>query len=112
MADLIRIKGGRGNVPILQDREMGYSKDEEALYIGTEGGNIRLVGAKDKSVLQAKITVLEEAVASLTEDNTVLKQKTSAIESSITAIEERLTDVEGAIADIIARLEVLETPSE
>lgn len=43
MADLIQIKGGSGTVPALQDRELAYSKDEKALYIGTPEGNV-LVG--------------------------------------------------------------------
>ena len=47
MADLIRIKGGNGAVPTLKDREIAYSKDEQALYIGTEGGNVRLCGVGD-----------------------------------------------------------------
>lgn len=40
MADLIQIKGGSGTVPTLQDRELAYSKDEKALYIGTPEGNV------------------------------------------------------------------------
>lgn len=44
MADIIKIKGGSGAVPTLQDRELAYSKDEQALYIGTENGNVKLVG--------------------------------------------------------------------
>lgn len=50
MADLVRIKGGRGAVPPLQDREIAYSKDENALYIGTENGNVKLVGADDSAL--------------------------------------------------------------
>lgn len=55
MADLIRIKGGRGAVPTLQDREIAYSKDEVALYIGTENGNVRLCGSGDYSEMKAYI---------------------------------------------------------
>lgn len=43
MDDLIQIKGGKGAAPKLQDRELGYSKDENALYIGTENGN-KIIG--------------------------------------------------------------------
>ena len=46
MADLIQIKGGNGNVPNLQDREMAYRKDEKALYIGTTSGNVKLCDAE------------------------------------------------------------------
>ena len=44
MADLIKIKGGSGDVPTLQDRELAYRRDEKALYIGTKDGNVRLCG--------------------------------------------------------------------
>lgn len=39
MADVIKIKGGNGDAPELQERELAYSKDKKALYIGTNGGN-------------------------------------------------------------------------
>ncbi len=55
MADLITIKGGSGNVPTLQDRELGYSKDGKALYIGTSNGNVRLCGADDIGALNTLI---------------------------------------------------------
>ena len=45
MSDTIRIKGGKGNVPRLEDRELAYHKDEKALYIGTEDGNVSLGGS-------------------------------------------------------------------
>ena len=60
MADLIKIKGGRGTTPTLQDRELAFNKDEQALYIGTENGNVKLCGAE----LFAKI---EEIIARLDE---------------------------------------------
>lgn len=53
MNDLMKIKGGSGKTPSLQDRELGYNKSEKALYIGTEGGNVRLCGAEDKDVFYA-----------------------------------------------------------
>ena len=62
MADLIRIKGGTGTVPALQDRELAYNKDERALYIGTGSGNIRLCGAGDVATLTDKI---DEIIARL-----------------------------------------------
>ena len=61
MADTIKIKGGDGDVPALQDREQAYSKTEKTLYIGTNGtkeGNVRLCGANDVSELDAKIEAL------------------------------------------------------
>lgn len=62
MADLIRIKGGRGTTPTLQDRELAYNKDEQALYIGTENGNVMLCLASDLSGINTK---LDEIIARL-----------------------------------------------
>ena len=44
MADLIKIKGGKGEVPKLEERELGYSIDENSLYIGTKDGNKKISG--------------------------------------------------------------------
>lgn len=55
MADLITIKGGTGTVPTLQDREIAYSKDEKALYIGTSNGNVKLCGADDIGALHTLV---------------------------------------------------------
>ena len=63
MADLIRIKGGSGAVPTLQDREIAYSKDEKALYIGTDNGNVRLCGADDISELRQLISDIAARLA-------------------------------------------------
>lgn len=60
MADLIKIKGGSGSIPALQDRELAYSKSEKALYIGTSGGNVRLSGENDAVRLNAHDTKLSE----------------------------------------------------
>ena len=67
MSDLIKIKGGTGNVPALQDREMAYSKDDKALYIGTNGtanGNVKLCDAN----WEARIQELEEKIQALTSE--------------------------------------------
>jgi len=62
MADLIAIKGGNGDVPALQDRELAFRKDEKALYIGSGSTNVRLCGAGDIDALNARI---EEIIARL-----------------------------------------------
>lgn len=88
MADLIQIKGGNGDPPPLQNRELGFSKDEKALYIGTnntKAGNIRLCGADDKKSL-------EEYVNGLISDN--------------------ISGVNKQIEEINKRLDALEAPSE
>lgn len=81
MADLITIKGGSGAVPVLQDRELGYRKDEKALYIGTPNGNERLFGANDVASINAKLT----------------------------EINNKITEINGAIDSINARLNALTT---
>lgn len=45
MDDTIKIKGGSGETPELQDRELGYNREEKALYIGTPDGNVKLCSA-------------------------------------------------------------------
>lgn len=74
MADLIKIKGGSGDVPTLQDRELAYSKDEHALYIGSGDKNIRLCGANDVSEINTKLDEIfgriEEIIARLDEPET------------------------------------------
>lgn len=65
MADLITIKGGNGNPPTLQQRELAYSKDEKALYIGTENGNVRLCGADDVERLEALIIDIDARLKKL-----------------------------------------------
>lgn len=62
MADLIRIKGGLGEIPKLQVRELGYGKDVKALYIGTEDGNVRLCGVGDLEEINAKINSINTAI--------------------------------------------------
>ena len=88
MNDLITIKSGalgtRGEMPKLTEDELGYITDKEELYIGTKAGNKRLCGAGD----EARIKVLED------------KQSYSKDE------------VDKIISDILARLDVLEAPSE
>ena len=62
MADKIQIKGGKGSVPRLSDREPAYSKDEKALYIGTDGGNVKV----GDGGWEARITALENAIKDIT----------------------------------------------
>lgn len=87
MADTIRIKGGRGAVPTLQDRELGYSKDEKTLYIGTGGENVRLYSGNDT-----------ERIDTLIED-------IKGIQATLTAINAEIETINTAIEDITARLD-------
>ena len=73
MADLIKIKGGNGSVPTLQDREIAYSKTEKALYIGTTSGNIRLCGVTDAENISTLLTSLEGLQAEIGTINATLE---------------------------------------
>ena len=79
MSDIIRIKGGRGTVPTLQDRELAYSKDEKALYIGTENGNERLSGSGDDSAMKAYVDGLVADINARLED---IEARLEALETS------------------------------
>lgn len=73
MADLIQIKGGSGNVPTLQDREIAYSKDEKALYIGTSSGNVRLCGVEELVKIADIYTKIDNITTQLGELQTRLE---------------------------------------
>ena len=87
MADLIKIKGGNGAVPALQDRELGYSKTEKALYIGTEGENVLLYSANDTTRIDPLI------------------EEVKGIQATLTAINSEIETINTAIEDITARLD-------
>ena len=93
MSDLIRIKGGSGAVPELQSRELGYKQDEKALYIGTESGNAKLCAVGDADKINgntAKITALENALKTLTEQTIPLLATTDHINGLVAEINARL----------------------
>ena len=80
MTDTIKIKGGKGNVPELEDREPGYSKDEEALYIGTKNGNVRLCGKQDSLRIEQNATKIEELSSQISALNGQIETLRSNIE--------------------------------
>lgn len=74
MADLVRIKtgalGSRAEMPKLQydsekGSELGYRTDEEALYIGTKDGNVRLCGSKDIAEINRAMAETNNAIESI-----------------------------------------------
>lgn len=71
MADLIQIKSGalgdREAMPKLTEDELGYCTDEQALYIGTKSGNVRLCGVSDAVKLAEISAKIEEITARLNE---------------------------------------------
>lgn len=55
MADTIQIRAGyKANMPKLTDRELGYVRDERALYIGTATGNVKLCDADLEGTVTAQ----------------------------------------------------------
>ena len=51
MADTIQVRAGnKANMPTLADRELAYVRDEEALYVGTPDGNVKIGAALEASV--------------------------------------------------------------
>ena len=69
MADTIQIKAGkkgeREKLPQLADRELAYEQDEQALYIGTPDGNVKLcdVGLEARKLTAQKVAAQVELVA-------------------------------------------------
>ena len=116
MADLIRIKGGSGDVPKLDDRELGYKKDKEELYIGTDGGNIRLCGAKDKKELKdyidAYITTINAKFDATDLLIIELNNMRAALERTVRTLETKVSNLEEAVATINSRLDAMTTPDE
>ena len=86
MADLIKIKGGSGDVPALQDRELAIKKKEKELYCGINGETVRLCGAEDA-------------------------EKVEELDKTIINLQGQIETMSKAIEDITARLDAL-TPSE
>lgn len=61
MADLIKIKGGNGSSALVE-KELAYHTAEEALYIGTKGGNKRLCGVKDVAEINIRLDELNALI--------------------------------------------------
>lgn len=113
MADTILIKcgklNGRAKMPSLDYKqssegnrqiggELGFNTEEQALYIGTDKGNVRLCGANDIGNLIAQINA----------NNAILAEINGTLES----IRKEIDDINTEIESINTRLGALETPSE
>ena len=81
MDDSIRIRSGelngRAEMPKLgypyirsdgkrAGSEIGFHEGEEALYIGTAKGNVRLCGANDVSLLNARLDAMSALIDNIT----------------------------------------------
>lgn len=63
--------GDRAEMPALKydkekGSEIGLRTDEEALYVGTSKGNIRMCGANDVRELNAKIDAINALIENIT----------------------------------------------
>ena len=94
MDDTIKIRGGSGKTPELQDKELGYNRDEKALYIGTPEENVRLCGADDIAGAKKYADGL----------------KSEAKEYADSIVNGAKEYIDGLIAEVNERLEALETP--
>lgn len=75
MADALYLKAGnKAGLPDLQDREMAYVRDENALYIGTPAGN-RKIGEELETAIKE---LREELEDKLTASPVALQQDISA----------------------------------
>ena len=97
MADTIQIRGGnKANMPKLADRELGYVRDEEALYVGTPTGNVK-VGQKIENTVNELATAMSELSAALVEQQAEMDEN----QMSAADAQEPLAN-EATVADVVA----------
>lgn len=73
MADTIQIKRGNTAGGTLADGELGYSREEKALYIGDNGTNQRLAGAIESVETLAIDSMTSEVVTAFNSLITAMK---------------------------------------
>lgn len=76
MADVIKLKGGSGDVPTLADKEPAYSRSEKALYVGTPNGNEKVGDAN----WETRIAALEGEVLALRNTLNEMNNRLEALE--------------------------------
>lgn len=87
MADNISIRGGnKKGMPTLRDRELAFVRDEEALYIGSLDGNLKLCSADTEEKIAENLTQFEEELEGLRELVLGLGQGGSGSSGFITSI--------------------------
>lgn len=93
MADKIQIRAGnREGMPTLTDRELGYVRDENALYIGTPTGNKDITGELKQAVvelqaaLNGKLTATPVAAQAAIASDADLAAVVSAVNALIAAM--------------------------
>lgn len=87
MADTIKLKGGKlANMPALSEREVVIATDEQAIYAGINGKNVRIAGADDKSELEGKLTATPAASQAAISTGSSLADVISAHNALISAL--------------------------
>ena len=92
MSGSIRLRAGdKAGMPRLADREPAYVRDEEALYVGTSAGNVK-IGGKTESIVAAmagRVSTMGEilsdhltAIAGLQETQTAQSRTLAAVETA------------------------------
>lgn len=87
MADTIKLKAGnKAGMPDLADREPAYVRDEQALYIGTSAGNVKIGAQTEAKVnaLEGRIEAQEGELAQVKES--VAGKLTAAPAASLAAL--------------------------
>lgn len=93
--DSVQIFGGnKAGMPALRDRELGYCKDEKALYIGTANGNVRLCGADDSG----RIDALETTTGTHTTQISSLQNTTGTQTTQISGLSASLSSLETTVS--------------
>lgn len=106
MADSLQIRGGnKDGIPKLADRELGYCKDENTLYIGTTSGNQKIA---DAAVFN-QITKLQIRTAGVEIKATNLETRATNLETSATNLESKATSLETRASNLEDRATSLET---
>ena len=106
MNDSIRLRAGnRAGMPQLADREPAYVRDEEALYVGTPSGNVK-IGGKTAAVVTAlagRVSTMGEIladhtgeIAALQEGQTAHGQTLTEQGNTLAAHGQTLTELEAA----------------
>jgi hypothetical protein len=91
--DLVRLRRGlRASIPVLEDGEPGWTKDEKALYIGTPEGNERI---PNKADLEYDVEYEDYGTADSVniQDQPALKTDVDALTTVVTQHSSQLADI-------------------
>ena len=105
MADTIKIRGGKkAGLPALSQRELGFTTDEEALYIGTNGQTKMLCKVGDPEKLAALSNTVTAQGTAIGELNTNKLTATKTAAQGTLSLDADLAAVITAYNNLIAAL--------